>query len=191
MDANENLKNTTKGCERFNDCSKNGVCVDERCVCLYGYTGVDCATVAQGPESSRCPNSCSSHGTCLFGKCFCDPGYQGQSCNEVTPCSLCVHGICLHGKCECHEGWKGDSCQDKTTNVTATVSAIETQQQEEQTNLISTNASGKPCSSCEVFCMGIGFFASIACFLIIFCITQLKSPSSQKRHTLRKPLLGS
>ena len=61
-----------------NDCSRNGVCTSQGCVCNNGFSGAAC-------ELRPCPSNCRSHGTCNNGTCACDAGFVGASCEWPSP----------------------------------------------------------------------------------------------------------
>ena len=57
------------------NCSNQGHCVDNNCLCLTGYTGYAC-------QIERCPNNCGIHGICMNSTyCECEEGYSGYKCN--------------------------------------------------------------------------------------------------------------
>lgn len=91
-----------------NNCTDNGVCRHDICMCLPGFTGHDCA------ERIGCPRKCSGHGRCLnTGKCACMLGYSGRDCSlsEVCPQKCTGRGECLaDGTCRCVPGWSGKAC---------------------------------------------------------------------------------
>jgi len=111
------MDNVETGCKTLRDCSHHGLCLNGKCTCEPGYTGLDCARVDQGAVAARCPNACSQRGTCLFGKCFCDPDYTGRACDQVLTCPEdCNHrGVCRYGKCFCYPGYRNVSCGEEVS----------------------------------------------------------------------------
>ena len=67
-----NISYRTGGCEK--NCSGNGVCVQNKCNCMNGYTGKSCQTVI-------CPNNCSNKGNCVNNRCQCNQGFTGSDCS--------------------------------------------------------------------------------------------------------------
>jgi hypothetical protein len=91
----------------------NGICVHEtmsqtyKCLCTYGYSGLNCM---ENLNQSFCSsNPCINNGTCLQsptsadGICRCPEGFSGQFCNEILKCGneQCQYPeqICLVDKC--------------------------------------------------------------------------------------------
>lgn len=64
-----------------NDCSGNGLCLLDTCICGVGWAGDDCS-LAEG--SVPCPNDCSGNGVCEAGACTCDAGFEGDACEVAT-----------------------------------------------------------------------------------------------------------
>ncbi|XP_006826010.1 uncharacterized protein LOC102805966 [Saccoglossus kowalevskii] len=71
-------------------CSHNGICVDDICLCLGGWTGDDCSSF-----HCRDVNECSGHGTCVGpNTCKCINGWQGRDCSysycdSIDECEEC------------------------------------------------------------------------------------------------------
>eukprot|EP01134_Creolimax_fragrantissima_P006997 CFRG6997T1 len=73
----------------FNTCPNNctsadrGVCgVGGLCVCVSGYTGLDCGVrVCPGVGDT---GICSGAGSCVDGRCVCDAGFSGLDCSQDT-----------------------------------------------------------------------------------------------------------
>ncbi|KAI4465589.1 netrin/laminin-related [Holotrichia oblita] len=60
-----------------NNCSDNGYCNKNHCICGNEWGGFDCS-------KHLCPDNCGKqegHGDCIKGKCVCNQGYSGQSCS--------------------------------------------------------------------------------------------------------------
>ena len=114
-------------CER--NCSNNGYCHYNRCICNENYWGDDCSNLF-------CYNSfcyidfdifsnqkcfhCSGHGKCLSnGKCECNKGYLGDDCGILDCLNNCSgegNGECIvmmpQSQCNCNQTNKrgGDDC---------------------------------------------------------------------------------
>eukprot|EP01017_Pseudomicrothorax_dubius_P001723 TRINITY_DN0_c6202_g1_i1.p1 TRINITY_DN0_c6202_g1~~TRINITY_DN0_c6202_g1_i1.p1 ORF type:complete len:101 (-),score=15.58 TRINITY_DN0_c6202_g1_i1:40-342(-) len=60
------------------DCFGQGVCLDGKCKCYFGFQGADCG-------QQTCPNGCSGRGYCdRSGKCYCNTGFTGAGCEKVA-----------------------------------------------------------------------------------------------------------
>eukprot|EP00927_Polykrikos_kofoidii_P019639 TRINITY_DN19210_c0_g1_i3.p1 TRINITY_DN19210_c0_g1~~TRINITY_DN19210_c0_g1_i3.p1 ORF type:complete len:1457 (-),score=239.98 TRINITY_DN19210_c0_g1_i3:93-4463(-) len=77
-----------------NDCSGNGLCMDGRCDCNVGFTGLDCSELSCSPgtagphcEVPTCPNNCFGQGLCLGGQCACWEDFVGTDCSVPLHCS--------------------------------------------------------------------------------------------------------
>ncbi|XP_044190650.1 tenascin isoform X2 [Thunnus albacares] len=91
-----------------NECSDQGRCVDGKCVCFPGFSGLDCS-------DSNCPGNCNNNGKCVNGQCVCDPGFTGPKCLQRSCPDNCNNqGRCVNGKCVCDSGFTGPSCSDKS-----------------------------------------------------------------------------
>jgi hypothetical protein len=65
------------------NCSNNGKCLDNKCFCNSGFTGVAC-------EESVCPNNCNNNGICKQGKCHCLNGFNGKDYFPSLPVRMSV-----------------------------------------------------------------------------------------------------
>ncbi|KAM7373659.1 hypothetical protein PAMP_008495 [Pampus punctatissimus] len=91
-----------------NECSDQGRCVEGKCVCFSGFSGVDCS-------NSNCPGNCNNNGRCVNGQCVCDPGFTGTDCSQShCPDNCNNRGRCVKGKCVCNSGFTGPSCSDES-----------------------------------------------------------------------------
>ena len=112
-----------------NNCSSNGECSYNRCICKSNYWGNSC-------ENLYCPGTfcytdpdiftkqvcyhCSNNGNCLSnGKCECNEGFIGEDCsiqNCNNDCSGEPYGTCIvmkpQSQCYCNESLRrgGDDC---------------------------------------------------------------------------------
>ncbi|KAM9839053.1 LOW QUALITY PROTEIN: tenascin-R-like [Aulostomus maculatus] len=91
-----------------NECSDQGRCMDGKCVCFPGFSGLDCS-------SSNCPRNCNDNGRCVNGQCVCDPGFVAPDCSQKgCPDNCNDQGRCVNGKCVCDSsytgGFVGDDC---------------------------------------------------------------------------------
>jgi len=109
-----------------NPCFNNGVCSYNgntfTCSCAAGYTGTNCALLADNCTPNRCLNG----GVCFSGfnsfSCNCKPGYTGQQCEQLL--NFCSPNPCLNGgqcslnvqgyqyMCTCRAGFGGNNCRD-------------------------------------------------------------------------------
>lgn len=85
-----------------NDCSGQGLCMDGRCLCTAGATGLDCSKVICAPgtngpncEYRDCPRDCSGYGVCFNGECACDNDHLGPDCSIPLQCYDACHQVCL------------------------------------------------------------------------------------------------
>lgn len=104
-------------------CSGRGSCLQGRCICYEGFTGLGCEVA-----SPICPADCSGHGKCVNSKCVCESGYGGVDCADVLlhdplapstananscPNQCSGRGLCGRGgKCHCSAGWFGIDCSE-------------------------------------------------------------------------------
>jgi hypothetical protein len=102
-----------------NNCSEHGICKNNKCECVKGWTGEDCSV-----SYIECPNNCSKKGTCNFttGLCLCDKYWTGLDCN--TPILQCPNdclglGVCDHitGICKCNNGSTNSDCHITSRSV--------------------------------------------------------------------------
>jgi hypothetical protein len=99
-----------------NDCSGNGFCDVEICLCDAGWEGVDCST-----PTCNGVNNCSGQGTCIApDTCACYVGWTDADCSvEVFDCSgvneCSGQGNCIEQDlCACNVGWQGVDCSTPT-----------------------------------------------------------------------------
>jgi hypothetical protein len=94
----------------LNNCSKNGICINNVCKCLQGYYGDDCS-------KPYCPDNCSGNGICDNGKCICNNGFTGDNCGEKQCLNDCNgNGICKEGVCICAKGYIDSDCKGGCPN---------------------------------------------------------------------------
>ncbi|XP_074657284.1 uncharacterized protein LOC141910490 [Tubulanus polymorphus] len=73
----DDLSNST----RLRNCSGNGICIGQKCVCAQGFHGDAC----NGFDCSAVQN-CNGHGKCVAANtCKCDPGWRGLAC-QIDDC---------------------------------------------------------------------------------------------------------
>ncbi|MBN3295248.1 TENA protein, partial [Amia calva] len=93
---------STRSCPA--NCNNRGQCVNGKCVCDTGFTGMDCST-------RSCRSDCSNHGHCLSGRCVCESGFTGNDCSlPLCPGDCSGHGRCVEGECSCDPGYTGLDC---------------------------------------------------------------------------------
>mmetsp|Transcript_17848 Transcript_17848/g.20248 ORF Transcript_17848/g.20248 Transcript_17848/m.20248 type:complete len:811 (+) Transcript_17848:136-2568(+) len=112
------MYNLLEGCS--SDCSGNGKCVNDACVCENPWIGSDCDLQV------RCNNECSGNGTCQSsGECKCFTGYSGEDCSQretnltltgsPTSClnNCSGNGLCdnASGLCKCFAPFTGSYCE--------------------------------------------------------------------------------
>jgi hypothetical protein len=103
------------------DCSNNGQCVDDVCICGPFFGGDDCSLFA---NPGACVPACTSvNARCLNGQCTCVNGFTGPDCSQLVsntipvpniekfcPRNCSFHGDCNGNACSCSPGWAGDDC---------------------------------------------------------------------------------
>lgn len=62
------------------DCKNGGYCIDGKCNCPEGYTGIDCSILEDPCKFISCDNQ----GICINGECSCPDGYYGEFCQFST-----------------------------------------------------------------------------------------------------------
>eukprot|EP00164_Ancoracysta_twista_P005429 GFYU01007438.1.p1 GENE.GFYU01007438.1~~GFYU01007438.1.p1 ORF type:complete len:953 (+),score=172.51 GFYU01007438.1:97-2859(+) len=162
----------------LNECSNRGYCDDGTCICLPGFSGVDCshAWLAMNQErldvkalagirirQQPCPANCSRHGQCVDGKCQCDIGFTAVDCSEKTcPRNCSGHGKCKDYTCQCDDAWEGIDCSlrgctDKCDETTYCYNG---------TCVCRPGRTGSDCSTkfCPNDCSGHGLCANGECF---------------------------
>jgi hypothetical protein len=85
-----------------NDCSGNGLCMNGKCVCSEGSSGVDCSgTICPAGRSGAkcdqiaCPRDCMGYGMCFNGECSCDNDHTGLDCSIPMKCYDACYELCL------------------------------------------------------------------------------------------------
>lgn len=85
-----------------NACSGSGLCMNGRCLCMEGTSGMDCAGVVcpagtSGPacQYRACPRDCSGYGICFNGECSCDEYHLGPDCSIPRQCFEACHEVCM------------------------------------------------------------------------------------------------
>lgn len=66
-----------------NVCNGNGICSSANsCICLSGYSDIQCKTYSCFGYSNKNPNSCSANGICIKpNTCQCGMGWIGSDCS--------------------------------------------------------------------------------------------------------------
>lgn len=64
------------------DCGTHGVCLDDQCHCVDGYSGPRCS---QEPTYPCGQSGCGDHGRCEDRACTCVDGYSGDHCDSEGP----------------------------------------------------------------------------------------------------------
>ena len=131
----------------FPDCSKNGVCIEGKCMCFHNYTGPDCGKALsikslEHTQTSLCSGrgefdysqkeclclkgwlapDCYQHENCLNRECTrCRNGWNGPRCGQQVPLECdyrCnAHGVCVNGSCTCSPGFQGRNCDISKFNA--------------------------------------------------------------------------
>jgi hypothetical protein len=128
-----------------NICSGNGNCIDNLCICNFGYFGKNCEFKTcfgiLSKENEISNKGCSSNGKCIgHNKCDCSFGYSGFNCSEYTCNNIPYYldlgcnqlGRCIKYNncscfnhtniksidqtCTCRDGYFGPSCSLFTCN---------------------------------------------------------------------------
>jgi len=86
-----------------NHCSGSGLCMNGRCLCMEGTTGMDCSGAVCPPGTSgpacqyrSCPRDCSGYGICFNGECSCNNDRLGPDCSIPMQCYEACHEVCLN-----------------------------------------------------------------------------------------------
>lgn len=111
-----------------NQCSGNGFCSSDGCICYEGFAGPDCSEglfLIQNSSKAllHCVDlNCSSNGVCVQGECICDDGFIGHTCEHTKcPNDCSGHGECHpDGYCECYLGFSGISCENFSPSICMT-----------------------------------------------------------------------
>lgn len=109
------------GCPAHEICNRTAGLLEYECICMPGFTGVDCNININGCES----NPCNHPGfECVDGvngyTCRCQTGLSGEGCQtESSMCSShpCLNnGTCVEGPgdytCICQPGFSGANCRE-------------------------------------------------------------------------------
>ena len=135
-----NFSETANSAERFwaacssdKQCKNGGLCLENSCVCKYGYTGSYCEAKLQCNDFN-----CVNNGTCELelpsNKTFCscnqhavsDGRFEGVFCEKKAPChelGSCFNGgLCQRDPyvtdaffCRCRDGFIGPFCEERTS----------------------------------------------------------------------------
>lgn len=131
--ANSNFGELWAVCSSDEQCQNGGLCLNNSCVCVYGYTGLNCEAKLQCNDFN-----CVNNGTCELdlqaNKTFCscnqqtvsDGRFEGVFCEKKVPCNAL--GYCLKGGvchrdpyhadkffCKCPDGFIGPVCEERTS----------------------------------------------------------------------------
>jgi hypothetical protein len=108
------------------DCNKNGVCKNNKCICIEGYTGDKCEYMlckANDTQYSQCSNNgeCVKHYQTQKFSCLCKPSHMGALCEKPKCLDYCYNGgkcsflnnaTTDNLKCECDtKRYSGDRCE--------------------------------------------------------------------------------
>nr|CAD2129171.1 unnamed protein product [Meloidogyne enterolobii] len=111
------------------NCFGKGECIEGRCVCHPGYSGLFC-------EETSCPVLCSGQGVFNKGRCLCHQGFRGVECEETIEwcdnkdCG--IGGQCQpDGTCLCLPGWIGKYCEQNLQQIKEEIEQIQIENDEE------------------------------------------------------------
>eukprot|EP01080_Neovahlkampfia_damariscottae_P004137 gene4137-7447_t len=85
----DGLTDACPDCSLKNNCSGNGVCSGDYCICNPGYLGDSCSSFTCRGKSPSDVSVCSGKGICSGPEnCTCQVGYSGQNCQfqSTTTC---------------------------------------------------------------------------------------------------------
>ena len=131
--ANSNLGRFWAVCSSDEQCQNGGLCLNNSCVCHYGYTGSNCEAKLQCNDFN-----CVNNGTCELdlqaNKSFCSCNqlavsgsrFEGVFCEKKVPCNAigsCLKGGLCHRDpyqteksfCKCQDGFIGPICGERTS----------------------------------------------------------------------------
>ncbi|KAI8427552.1 hypothetical protein MSG28_002061 [Choristoneura fumiferana] len=112
------------------ECSNNGKCVCDECLCQPGFGGIYCEYRNNDCKRDHTGALCSDHGVCRDGVCYCDTERTGEMCECVISDSSCRdansnicnnRGHCECGRCKCDSlptwdvrGYQDEFCSQHT-----------------------------------------------------------------------------
>ncbi|XP_072179724.1 signal peptide, CUB and EGF-like domain-containing protein 1 [Diadema setosum] len=109
-------------------CLNDATCVNAgpsySCLCMAGYTGINCQKEIDECESNPCANGATCHDSLNGFDCLCAQGYSGLRCEydideclTVEPCRYNATCINLDGdyQCRCQDDFTGKDCDVEIT----------------------------------------------------------------------------
>eukprot|EP00105_Crassostrea_gigas_P030833 XP_011453294.1 PREDICTED: uncharacterized protein LOC105346438 isoform X1 [Crassostrea gigas] len=107
-----NMTYTADTFDKFNECE---------CVCIDGYTGVNCTEKNDECSSYPCKHGATCTDRVNDYHCYCTEGWTGKNCDQqidycTTTSNKCQSGKCFNliddKYCRCSLGTRGDLCED-------------------------------------------------------------------------------
>lgn len=110
---------TKHDCPAHMICNKTPGLPEYECICMPGFTGIDCSININECESNPCKDPRFECVDSVSGyACKCQTGLNGEGCqNSVCSSHLCLNnGTCVEGPgdyaCICQPGFTGAHCKD-------------------------------------------------------------------------------
>merc|ERR1711935_694925 len=103
-------------------CKNNGTCLDKKCDCKDGFTGIKCEKKEE--SENKCTAKCKNGRQCYFKNpktkkmgCRCKPGTHGKKCEKGPRCARKEKAFCKQwskkGKAftkKCNYTWGAVNC---------------------------------------------------------------------------------